>query len=148
MNFGEYFSLENCTSRSAWKIRLSVICIFFFGAFVVLFTPLEYLFEYLGYGHNNGCPLLTVTGLPCPTCGWGRSIKALTSLNFQKMFYYNPSAVVMSVLASLILLLILILSFFRKRIVMKKKSQSLWLVFVVIVILIWILNIIFGHHRS
>jgi hypothetical protein len=39
-----------------------------------------------------GCPFKTVSGLPCPTCGFGRALMALWSGDVTAAFRFNPAA--------------------------------------------------------
>jgi hypothetical protein len=113
---------------------------------MIVNSPLVYFFEYLGYKNTNGCPVYTLTGVPCPTCGMGRSFSAIINLKTPYLFYYNPSALVVYIVIAVILISVLGLSFFNYKIKPERKLYSLWPVFIVIVAVIWILNILYGHQ--
>lgn len=142
----KFFGIEKCERKSANKILLWTSGIIAAGILLTIYSPLEYLFHYLGYTNTNGCPLLTLSGVPCPLCGMGRSFWAILSLDFGKAFYYNPSGIFFFLLSGIILAGIFLLSFLDYKIKLKDASLKLWYLFAGIVILIWILNILFGHH--
>ncbi len=146
MKPGKYFSVVKCTSRTALKIRLSVLSLIGFLYVMIVRSPFKALFQYLGYEKTNGCPFYTFTGLPCPTCGMGRGLSAIIRLKTAYIFYYNPSAIFIYIVIAVLLLTIFGLSFFNYKIKPERKLYSLWPVFIVIVLVIWLLNIFFGHQ--
>lgn len=46
--------------------------------------------------HRLPCIFKSITGLPCPSCGTGRQILALTQGHFQDAFLANPAAFVLA----------------------------------------------------
>ena len=44
--------------------------------------------------HLPACPVKSVSGLPCPSCGSGRAMVALSRLDFGRALSMNPLAVV------------------------------------------------------
>jgi hypothetical protein len=146
MLFDKYISIEKCDRRTARKIQLWVIGLTVLVGILIIYSPLEYLFHYLGYKDSNGCPLLTLTGIPCPMCGMGRSFLALITLNFTEVFYYNPSGAFVYLISGLIILAIFILSLFNYRVKLKNPLLKLWYIPVILLMIVWILNILYGHH--
>jgi hypothetical protein len=43
--------------------------------------------------------------------------------------------------------IILVLSLFKKKIVIKKRARKLWYIPLVFILLMWVLNILYGHHH-
>ena len=39
-----------------------------------------------------GCPLKTLSGVPCPACGSGRAVVALSQGHWYQAFQWNPAA--------------------------------------------------------
>lgn len=58
---------------------------------IVILAILLYLFL-LNY-FSIGCPIRSLTGIPCPTCGVTRALLSLLRLDFAGYFRYNPMAV-------------------------------------------------------
>ncbi len=50
-----------------------------------------------------GCPILSVTGIPCPGCGMTRALINLLKLNFSQAFSYHPLCFFMPVFAVIII---------------------------------------------
>jgi hypothetical protein len=61
--------------------KLSIILFFPIFLLVARFVPFHKL--------PSTCPLLNVTGYPCPTCGMTRSVEALAHLDFTAAFHFN-----------------------------------------------------------
>ena len=116
------------------------------GILLTIYSPLEYLFHQLGYKDSNGCPLLTLAGFPCPLCGMGRSFGALVSLDFRKSLYYNPSGIFFFTISGLVLGVVFLLGIFGYEIKVKEGLLKLWYVFAGLIAVMWVLNILFGHH--
>ncbi|HRI83828.1 MAG TPA: DUF2752 domain-containing protein [Ignavibacteria bacterium] len=89
--------------------------------------------------------MLNITGIPCIFCGLTRSFEELINFNLANSFYYNPSSVFIFTFLAVISLSIFTLSFFNYKIRLVSGKKTLIAVTVVIAI-VWILNIIFGHH--
>ncbi len=146
MPLSKYLEFQKCDPKTARRIQLWIIGIAVLTLVLITYSPLEYLFKYLGYKDSNGCPLLTLTGVPCPMCGMGRSFWALIMLNFNDAFYYNPSGAIVYLISGLIILAIFIKSFFNYRLKLKNPLLKLWYVPVVLLVVVWVLNIVLGHH--
>jgi hypothetical protein len=143
----KYFSVEQCSSKERFKIILFIFLIFLTGMLGIYASPTELLFHWLGIETINGCPLLTFTGVPCPFCGMGRAFVSLENFDIKSSFYYNPLGLIFYVISGTITGIVLVLSIMRKKIVLKKPSLKLWYLPVVFLTIMWILNILFGHHN-
>ena len=75
------------------------------------------------------CPLITMTGFPCPSCGSTRAFAALAELEILSAFSYNPL-----IIASLFALPFLGLC---KRVPAKMKRHG-WTIFAMLVVLNWL----------
>lgn len=118
------------------------------GLVNVYFNPLEYFFtELFGIPSVNGCPLFTFTGVPCPMCGLGRVFSCITDLHFMESLYYNPLGLVFYIILALVLGLLTILNVLGKKITLKKPAMKLWYIPVLFVLIMWLLNIFYGHHH-
>jgi hypothetical protein len=100
----------------------------------------------LGIANRNGCSMLTFTGIPCPVCGMGRSFSCLTDFNIAGAFHYNPSGPVVYLFGGLAIIYILILSFKNKMVVLTDYSKRLWVIPILLIVIIWVLNVVFGVH--
>lgn len=144
----KYFEIVKCTAAQAWKLRFWVVGLSALLSALILYSPFKPLFIYLGYADSTGCPFYTLTGIPCPTCGMGRGFASLIHFDYAHLFYHNPSSVFFYLPVILITAAIFILSFFNYKVSLKKTVFSLWLHFIILVAIVWILNIIFGHHAN
>jgi hypothetical protein len=146
MYCNKYFSIEKCDVKAAWTIRLWIIIIVSLTFINATYSPLEFLFKYLGYTESNGCPLLTLFGIPCAICGTGRGFWALIKLDFHGFFYWNPFSPFLFLLFWLIIFLLFIISFFNLNLKLKDSLLKLWQIPVAFFFLTWLLNILFGHY--
>jgi hypothetical protein len=143
----KYFEIVKCNSAQAWKLRLWIIGLSLLLFFLILYSPFKPLFLYLGYSYSNGCPFYTLTGgIPCPTCGMGRGLASIIHLDTAHIFYNNPSSVFLYLLTFLGVVSVLVLSFFKFKVKMKKGALNLWPHFIILIAVVWILNILFGHQ--
>lgn len=60
----------------------------FLGKIAVCATVLVFLA--IGFIFSIPCPILTLTGIPCPGCGMTRAILALLRLDFAAAFSFHP----------------------------------------------------------
>ena len=141
----EFFSVEKCDKRVRRRIQIYLIAFLIFGYLLVRYSPFFYLFHLLGFEHSNGCPFYTITGIPCPTCGFGRSLSAILHQDFEKLFYYNPSAPLLYTILFVLFFTILIMSFYNYNIKLKPGIYKLWYVAVFVTLVVWVLNILLGH---
>lgn len=148
MPLSNLVTIEKCDNRTARKISWGVIGFSVISFIAITFSPFEYLFKYLGYKDSNGCPLLTFAGVPCPMCGMGRSLWTIIEPGPHNVFYYNPSALFLFILSAIIIASIFILSLFRYKIKFGKSLLKLWYIPVLLLIVVWAVNIFYGHHEG
>jgi hypothetical protein len=146
MPLSKYFIFEKCTARTGRTIQNIIIVSCFVLALLIIYSPFEILFRYFGYAHSNGCPIYTLTGVPCPTCGMGHSLKAIIYGDTAHWFYYNPSAPVLYLLGFGTIGFVFILAFFNYKVKPAPAFYKLWYVAVIVIIIVWVLNILWGHH--
>ncbi len=93
------------------------------------------------------CPLLNITGIPCPFCGLTRSLSSLLRGNIPEAFRYHPFGPALWGGTTLLVILSLGLVRMRKRITIR-AGQS-WTSFSSAVVFFFFVsfgNILFGHH--
>ena len=146
MSDNKFFSIEKCEPQSARRIMLWTAGIITGGILLTVYSPLEYLFHHFGYKDSNGCPLLTFTGIPCPLCGIGRSFWAIMSLDLKGSFYYNPCGIFFFTISGFILVSVFLLAVFGYRVKVKEGLLKLWYLFAGLIAVVWVLNVLFGHH--
>ncbi len=118
------------------------------GLLNVYFAPIKlFLNDVIGVESVNGCPLLTFTGVPCPFCGTGRVFDSAISLHMFESFYYNPLGLIFYLITGLIFTLIIILALMKRKIVLSNSAYRLWYIPAGFLLIMWILNILFGHHH-
>jgi hypothetical protein len=147
MPLSNYVTLRKCETKESLRIILWLLAVCAIGFVLVAYSPVEMLFSYFGYQDTNGCTLYTLFGFPCPTCGMGRSLKAMLGLDFSEMFYYNPSAVFIYLLTFLIIASVFIPAVFKYKIKLTSRLLRLWYIPVLLLIIVWVLNILLGHHE-
>ncbi|HAY34870.1 MAG TPA: hypothetical protein DCY06_12130 [Bacteroidetes bacterium] len=143
----KFFYLEKTGSAESSKIRLYLLLIIFFIVISTYLSPLKLIRKFFPdiFNRDSSCILLNITGIPCIFCGLTRSFEELINFNLANSFYYNPSSVFIFTFLAVISLSIFTLSFFNYKIRLVSGKKTLIAVTVVIAI-VWILNIIFGHH--
>ncbi len=142
-----YSIIEN-TPQQAKRAIYILLLLFILGLVNVYFAPLKvFLNDVVGIESINGCPLLTFTGVPCPFCGTGRVFSCITDFHFAKSFYYNPLGLVFYIIIGFFFFTVLTLALFKRKIVLKKAAYKLWYIPVIFLILMWVLNILYGHHH-
>ena len=147
MQPNKFFSIEKASPKEKRKIILALVLIAAVGITGIYFSPAEKIFQVLNVPTINGCPLLTFTDIPCPFCGMGRSFSSLTDLKIAQSFYYNPMGLIFYVISASIFGIVLVLSIFNRKIVLKKRAKELWYMPVLFITLMWVLNILYGHHH-
>ncbi|MFC2093304.1 DUF2752 domain-containing protein [Bacteroidota bacterium] len=146
----KFFSLKKINSNESWKIRgiiVSIVGVSFLSIFV---SPYKFFYKLviekgLHTADKSYCLMLDATGIPCPFCGLARGFLQFTKLNFEKSFYYNPSSLFLFVFGGLIMLVVFSLSIFNYKIDVKNHN-IVWFVILIVFIVVWILNIIWGHQ--
>ena len=75
-------------SRPPWpgEINLGVI----FGAVIILGLPVAFGFGDYFVSIYPGCPFKIMTGIPCLTCGFTRSVLALRNGDFSRSLRISP----------------------------------------------------------
>lgn len=143
----KFYSVQPVSPSESRKIILFLAGIFIFGLLTVYNAPFEFIFTSLGYGENNGCPLLIFTGIPCPFCGMGRVFSCITDLYIARSFMYNPLGLLFYVLLGSYLAVTFYLAIRKQKIVYTEKGRKLIWIPVAFILLMWILNIFLGHHH-
>jgi len=143
----KYFSVESAAPKEKRNIILSLFLIAAVGITGIYFSPTEKIFKVLNIPTINGCPLLTLTNVPCPFCGMGRSFSSLTDFKIARSFYYNPMGFIFYLITGSLFVIVLVLSIFNRKIVLKKQAKELWYLPVLFILLMWVLNILYGHHH-
>ena len=142
----KYFTIEKCPPRFSKRVQLTIIGFYTVTAMLILYSPFEVLFKYFGFANSNGCPLYTLAGVPCPACGMGHSLSAVLSGDTAHWFYYNPSAPVLYLLGFGTVGFVFVLSIFNYKVKPAPALYKLWYIAVILLIVVWALNILFGHH--
>ena len=149
----KYFSISQATPQQSRKTIYILLLLMVLGLINVYFAPLKsFLNDVAGVESVNGCPLLTFTGVPCPFCGTGRVFSCITGLPkgwhyLTLSFYYNPLGLIFYIIFGFFFFTVLFLAILKKKIVLKKPALKLWYIPVLFLVLMWILNILYGHHH-
>jgi hypothetical protein len=118
------------------------------GLLNVYFAPIKlFLNDVIGVESVNGCPLLTFTGVPCPFCGTGRVFDSVLSFHIIESFHFNPLGLFFYIMMGSIFVIILILALMKRKIVLSSSAYRLWYIPAGFLLIMWILNILFGHHH-
>ncbi|MEE0970091.1 MAG: DUF2752 domain-containing protein [Clostridia bacterium] len=73
-------------------IKRHIICF----TVICLFFGITALFDI-------GCPVLYITGIPCPACGVTRAMLSLVRFDIASYLFYNPMALPLCIAAALML---------------------------------------------
>jgi hypothetical protein len=145
----KYFAVERISYMDSRRTTIILLTILAVGLLSVYLNPFEPFFnDVLGIQSVNGCPLLTFAGIPCPMCGMGRVFSCMTDFYIARSFYYNPLGLVFYLIFGFVFCVILGLSLNKRKLILKKPAQKLWYIPVLFVVLMWILNILYGHHHE
>ena len=142
-----FLTLEKISLKEARNIRWILLGFFCFGLITVIFYPLDLLkliFPSV-FKNESACIMLNVFGIPCPFCGMSHAFYEFINLNFVKSVYYNPSSVIFFSFLGIFSLSIFVLSLFKYKLSFNFNSKTL-LFSILVLLVIWILNIFFGHH--
>lgn len=145
MNF---LTLKKISSGEAWKIRGLLFGFILFGFLSTKYYPLDLLRNhYPGiFRYDSSCIMLNVSGIPCPFCGMSHAFSEFVRLNFSKSLYYNPSSVIFFSFLGIICLSIFVLSLFNYKVTVTFNKRT-FLILMLVILVIWILNICFGHRQ-
>lgn len=143
----KFFSIVKISPRESSKVRLILFSSLLLSLLTALYYPLDLLSSLFPglFRPDSSCIMLNVTGLPCPFCGMSRAMSEFMQFNFSKSIYYNPVSVFFFTFFGLFCLTIFVLSLFNHKISVNSNRKSL-VVFVLIIVLMWVLNIFYGHH--
>lgn len=144
MSENKFFYVQTCAKKEARKILYIIPAIILSGLISVYLSPAENFAEIIGIETVNGCPLLTLTGIPCPFCGMGRVFSCITDFYIAQTFYHNPSGLVFYLVSGIVLVYVTFLALKNQKIVFK-NDKIVWIP-VGFILIMWILNILFGHH--
>lgn len=142
-----FLTLEKVSLKEARNIRWILLGFFCFGLISVVFYPLDLLkliFPSV-FRNESACIMLNVFGIPCPFCGMSHAFFEFINLNFVKSVYYNPSSVIFFSFLGIFSLSIFILSLYNYKLSLKFNRKTL-LASILVLLIIWILNIFFGHQ--
>jgi len=142
-----FLTFEKVSLKEARNIRWILFGFFCFGLITVIFYPLDLLkliFPSV-FKNESACIMLNVFGIPCPFCGMSHAFYEFINLNFIKSVYYNPSSVIFFSFLGIFSLSIFVLSLFKYKLSFNFNSKTL-LFSILVLLVIWILNIFFGHH--
>ena len=118
--------LETISLRCRFGIALGILV-----SFVVAALGARLLLE---YGIAWRCPMLSVIGIPCPTCGTTRAFAALAEMKFVSAVMFNPLFVVGLMAAPIFL-------FVRQ--VPEGLKRKGWFIFAAAVALNWVYLILY-----
>lgn len=125
-----------------------IIGLILLGLLNIYFAPIKlFLNDVLGVESINGCPLLTFTGVPCPFCGTGRVFDSVLNMHILGSFYYNPLGLIFYITLGSVFALSIVLALMKKKVVLTSSGYRLWFIPVGFLVIMWILNILFGHHH-
>lgn len=142
-----FLTIEKISLKEARNIRWILLGFFCFGLITVIFYPLDLLkliFPSV-FRNESACIMLNVFGIPCPFCGMSHAFYEFINLNLVKSVYYNPSSVIFFSFLGIFSLSIFVLSLFKYKLSFNFNSKTL-LASILILMVIWILNIFWGHH--
>lgn len=142
----KFVSVEKISPYRSKRIRLILLGSVLLSILFVYFHPLN-LINYFFPGlmrSDSSCIMLNITGLPCPFCGMSRSFKELMSFNLSGSFYYNPSAIFVIAFMGIFFLCIFALSLFNYGLKFKFTGKT-FLVLMSVILIVWIINVFFGH---
>ncbi|MDZ4712252.1 MAG: DUF2752 domain-containing protein [bacterium] len=142
-----FISVEKISSAEAWKIRAILTGILLFGLIISIYYPYNILRFFFPdfFTNNSSCIMLNAFGIPCPFCGMSHALFEMFRFNFKESFYHNPSSVIFFPFLAIISLSIFMLSIFNYKISVR-FSRKILFISVLIFLIIWILNIFFGHQ--
>lgn len=139
--------LEKISVTDARNIRITILILVLVGFITIEFSSFSLFRKFFPevFKTDSPCLMYNVTEIPCPLCGMSRSFNEIIRLNFSRAIYYNPSSVIFFTFSGVLCLGIFVLSFFRYKIKFSFNKKTL-LIFFLVIVTAWILNIKFGHQ--
>jgi hypothetical protein len=143
-------AFEKTNTAYAWKVRWVILGMILLGIISLNITPVDVILN-LQNGNNifdrqqNTCTMLNIFGIPCPLCGMSRGFHEIWKLNFAGGIHYNPFSVVFYPLVFTSISVIFIASIFNYRLRIVNFRIFWWGIFVLFII-VWVANIMWGHH--
>lgn len=145
----KFYSIEPALPAERRRTIWILLLIAGVGLLNIYLNPLEHFFtDVIGVPSINGCPLYTFTQIPCPMCGMGRVFSCLTDFYITQSFYYNPLGLLFYLIFGAVYFLVFVLAVLKKKIVLRKPAYRLWYIPVLFILLMWVLNILYGHHHG
>lgn len=142
MNF-----VEKITRTESDRLRFILFGFIAVTLVSIFFTPSDLVAELFPdlFKYESSCIMLNVAGIPCPFCGMSRAWKEFTKMNFTAAIHHNPSSIAFFIISGVTISGIFVLSLFNYRI----RVTSTWKTFLMltaVLMIIWILNFLYGHH--
>lgn len=146
----KFIKIKKISSKDAWKLRWIVLGFIVLAILSLKFSPLEILHNaypqfFLFKDKETSCVMLNLFNIPCPFCGMSRAFYEIMNLNFSDSIYYNPFSVIFFTFLAILTLSIFTLSLFNYKILINFNRKTLFFS-VMILLIMWTLNIFFGHH--
>jgi hypothetical protein len=143
----EMIKIESTTPEESDRIRFVLFAFIAVALMSAFFTPSDLVAALFPqwFRYESSCIMLNVANIPCPFCGMSRAWKELTRLNFSRSVYFNPSAIPFFVATMTLMSSVFVLSMYNKKIAVSDKQRTI-LVLISVLLLIWILNILYGHQ--
>lgn len=141
-----FVKIQKITTEEAWIIRGLLIGSITFAFLITKFYPFDILRWFFPdqFRYESSCIILNFLGIPCPFCGMSHSLGEYIKFNFSGSIYYNPSSVIFFTFLGLICLSIFILSLVNYKISVSFNKTTI-ILFISAFLIIWVLNICFGH---
>jgi hypothetical protein len=102
--------------------------------------------EYIDSQFHIVCLFLIATGIPCALCGLTRSLLSLSQGELLRSFWYHPLGPVIWGGMALFVLFSFVLVIFRRKVELRIPGDLRAASVVASVLLVWIVNILLGHH--
>jgi hypothetical protein len=139
--------VEKITRTESDRLRFILFGFIAVTLVSIFFTPSDLVAELFPdlFKYESSCIMLNVAGIPCPFCGMSRAWKEFTKMNFTTAIHHNPSSIAFFIISGVTISGIFVLSLFNYRIRVKSTWKT-FLMLTAVLMIIWILNILYGHH--